>query len=205
MKTALKIIVCSIILVGSTLFFAHWSINSLETELSRIDKIQETNLANIIAIQKTKQVEAESPVTELSTTTTPELQTTAINVDDFKFTFPATYIDVYKECTYTVSWDDIGIESIDIALIDAGTKEKMGPISSGIPKNIIGQNIKNFEWKVGNVWPGEYYIFVSKINNSEVQKKSALINIGGLSSDLDVNGRQAFCSEHAISLKPTEI
>jgi hypothetical protein len=58
------------------------------------------------------------------------------------------------------------------ALLDAGTREAIEPIASGLAReNKIEPNSQNLDWKVGEVWPGKYYIKVSNINGVDLESK----------------------------------
>ena len=83
---------------------------------------------------------------------------------------------------------------MDFSLVDAGTREVIGPITGGIPKNIKGDNIENFNWKVGTVWPGRYYLLAANINNATLEKRSAVFNIKEASSGVDENNTVNQCN-----------
>lgn len=193
MKNAFKITTYVIILLGGTISFAYWSTTNFNIALSDIEKNQNMNLANIIPVEKPENTLQE----EKLATTTPEVVFSG-DLNEFKYIFPEKPTDVYKGCEYEISWSNIGVNSIDISLVDAGTREVMGPVTSGIPKNLTGENIENYKWKVGNVWPGKYYILATNINSTEVQKKSASVNVISPPSDLSQTDIATFCESKKI-------
>jgi hypothetical protein len=188
MNNTKKIVAFVVVLIGGTLGFAYWSIHNFNLAFSSFDKLQETNLSNVISAETLPTVTGTTTAeTVLATSTEP------VNSEEFKFIFPAKATDVYSGCKYEVSWTSSSIDSIDLSLVDAGTREVMGPIAGGIPKNITGQNLESFGWKVGSVWPGKYYILVTNINGTEIQKKSATVNIIDIPET--VEDIEKFCSE----------
>jgi len=194
MSSTKKIIFFVVILIGGALVFAYWSMQSFNLAFSNFDKLQESNLSNVISVRTPDEnvLDTSSASTTLATSPTELLPA---DLDSFQFIFPAKPTEVYSGCEYNISWNQVGADSIDISLVDAGTREAMGPVSAGIPKSITGENIENFKWKVGNVWPGKYYILATKINDTEIQKKSASLNIMSLPKEVTSTDIQKFCSE----------
>lgn len=90
---------------------------------------------------------------------------------NLSFVFPKKTSEVYNGCTYQISFQSsAAIGSLATALIDAGAKEPVDPIKSGLAKeNEIAPNSQSFDWKVGAVWPGEYYIKVTDIKGVDVR------------------------------------
>lgn len=169
MKDNKRIVFFVTLLIGGTLTFGFWSLYHFNKVFSNLDELSRDGVVyktqkNIIA----------------STTLNTDLSTTTIVSEDvgFKFIFPENKTDVYKGCQYKISWKSLSkINYIELSLVDAGTKEVIGPIAGGVPKNLSGSDLLDFSWKVGNVWPGEYYILISNINNNPVREKTKIINI----------------------------
>ncbi|MBI2063578.1 MAG: hypothetical protein HYT65_01125 [Candidatus Yanofskybacteria bacterium] len=95
-------------------------------------------------------------------------------------TFPQKDTGVYIGCTYPISWQSSTmISSLEAALIDAGAREAVEPKRSGLAKeNTIEKESQNLNWKVGfSVWPGAYYIKVSKIDGVEAEFRSKVFEI----------------------------
>lgn len=165
-----RIILIIFVLIGGVSFFGYWSINQFD---SAFDNLSASYTINIPSIpQPFKQ-------DEIFSTSTLALS----------FTFPQKDSDVYIGCTYLISWQSsTTISSLETSLIDAGTMEPAGPIASGLTKNnTIEKDLQNLKWKVGSVWPGEYYIKISKINGVEVESRSKVFVINKMPENIDID------------------
>ena len=88
------------------------------------------------------------------------------------------------------------IHSLETALVDAGTRETTGPIASGLAReNKIEPNSQSLDWKVGVVWPGEYFILISKINGVEIETKSKFFMIHEIPEGISTSERESMCKK----------
>jgi len=88
------------------------------------------------------------------------------------------------------------ISSLEAALIDAGVREAIPPKTSGLAKeNIIEKESQNLNWKVGFVWPGAYYIKISKINGVEAVFRSKVFEINNMPKGISAAEREKICKE----------
>lgn len=88
------------------------------------------------------------------------------------------------------------IRSFESALVDAGTGEAAGPIASGLAKeNVIKGDSQSLDWKVGVVWPGEYYIKVSNANGVDLEKKSGVFTISKIPENINADEREKICKD----------
>ena len=113
------------------------------------------------------------------------------------FTFPQKDTRVYIGCTYPISWQPSStVRSLEAALIDAGVREAIEPKTSGLAKeNTIEKESQNLHWKVGSVWPGAYYIKVSKINGVEAVFRSNVFEIKNMPKGIGADEREKICKE----------
>ena len=206
-----KRIAIVLVLIGSTALFYFWSTNQFKQVFNDLDSI------NIYSSYPTKQntesnlispeILGELAVSTESTTSTTDINTEAEASDtdietisdnlEFSFTSPQKGEDVYIGCTYSVPWESSTIVgSLSVDLIDAGTRETMGPIASGLLKqNIIEEGLQDLKWKVGVVWPGVYYIKVSNINDVETVFRSEVFNINKISENISISEKENICKE----------
>ena len=141
-------------------------------------------------------------VTATSTPTTSEaFSTTSSDQNDidlkFQLTFSPKKNGVYIGCTYEISWlASTTIRSIETALIDIGTRKPAGPVASGIPKeNIIDDDSQSLKWKVGVVWPGEYFISISNVNGVATDERSQRFIIHDIPNGSDEKEQKNLCEE----------
>lgn len=181
-------------LIGSASLFGYWSIGQFN---QAFDNLSSSNLAIVSSSSAypsfrphNTELASTSPETdgELATSTDSEVTLTtstssgqATSTDpELSLTFPQSNVQVYIGCIYPISWQPTSIiSSLETALIDAGTREAVGPKTGGLAKeNIIEKKQQNLNWKVGFVWPGTYYIKISKINgiDTETRSKAFMIN-----------------------------
>jgi hypothetical protein len=204
------------ILIGSATFFGYWSFNQFN---SAFDNLNDSYLASTNALyfslketrENAKLVSEEVATSTDSTgspqassgqaTTSPEASGLIIgSVDpELSFTFPKSNSLIYIGCTYPISWQSsTAINSLETELIDAGTRQPMGPIAAGLAKeNTIEKNSQSLRWKVGSVWPGGYYIKVSKINGVEVEFRSKTFQISKLPAGISEEEKSSICKASA--------
>src|SRR3989344_7429859 len=194
MRNWKRITLVIIILIGGTMSFGYWSIDQFS---NAFDDLSDSYLANTYSTYLSFKQNAEFTSTspdiseEVATSTNTELATTSPETSgsitgsadpELSFTFPQSNSQIYIGCTYPISWQSpTAINSLETDLIDGGTRKPMGPITSGLAKeNTIEKDSQNLEWKVGSLWPGPYYIKVSKINGVEAEFRSRTFQISGL-------------------------
>lgn len=192
MKNGIRIFLVSFVLIGGTALFGYWSLNrfnhSLDTlrdtcfeiankpQILYCDKTNKEQIATVTPVpepvpepapEPTPSVEGGEP--EPAPEPPPEITPTSATPTNLNlsFVFPKKGDEVYNGCTYEISFQSsAAIGSLLTALVDAGAKEPVEPSKSGLAEeNEIQPNAQSFDWKVGTVWPGEYYLKVSDIND----------------------------------------
>ena len=179
MKSWIRITLVIIFLIGSVAFFGYWSVgqfNQAFDNLSNSYYLTNTHSAYRSFSKPDAETASTSPeiYSGVATSTDTELVSATSTVSELSLTFPKSNTKVYVGCNYNISWEPpTTISLLESALIDGGTRKAVGPGTSGLAKeNIIEKDSENLNWKVGVVWPGEYYIKVSKINGIEKEIKS---------------------------------
>jgi hypothetical protein len=205
MKSWQRIILVSFVLIGGTMSFGYWSVHEFNNAFDNLsasyiaspyavnpsfrqnEKIASTSLEISGAISTSTEENS------LATTATTTLATTSEPI----FAFPEKGSKVYIGCTYPVSWQSpTMIKLLGIALVDAGTRELMGPIASGLARETTIKNDSTvLNWKVGGIWPGKYYLKISKINEVDVEIRSHVFTIGEIPKNTNVAGQEKFCKE----------
>lgn len=187
----MRIIIAVFVLIGGTVFFGYWSMNQFD---NAFDNLSASYVASVLSAPSPSEINDEQ-----ISTTSPEISGVLATSTDLElsFTFPQKGNEVYIGCTYLISWQSsTTISSLETALFDAGTRESTGPIASGLAKeNTIEKGSQNLKWKIGNVWPGEYYIKVSKINEVESEFRSKVFEINKMSEDVGVYEKENICKE----------
>ena|SRR3989344_2324683 len=199
MRNWKRITLVIFVLVGGTTFFGYWSIKQFNNVFDDLSASLASTYSSYPSFFK-QRAELASTFTEiyggLATSTNSELTSTS-TVPELSFIFPQNNTRVYIGCTYPISWQSsTTINSLETALIDAGTREAVGPIASGLAKeNTIGEDLVNLEWKVGVVWPGAYYIKVVKINGVEAEFRSKVFEINKMPENISTIEQKNICKE----------
>lgn len=192
MKSWKRITLVTFVLIGGFASFGYWAITQFDIAFDSFDSLSSSHLADTrSAYSSFKQ----NIVKEVASSTDAGIDT---DVDSgLSFTFPKSGDEVYVGCTYKISWQSLtDINSLETALIDYGTREPVGPIASGLAKeNIFKADPQNLLWKVGVVWPGSYYIKVSKINGAEAEFRSEIFKINKIPEGLDGEDGVNICKE----------
>lgn len=215
-----RITLISFVLIGGTAFFGYWSLNQFDSMLDDLSALYTANILTASSSFKKDAVLASTspeisgelatstgsgqatstdetiPVITSTTTTATTTLVTATSTDpELSFTFPPKGTRVYIGCTYPISWrSSTMINSLVTTLVDAGTRETMGPIASGLAKeNTIERDLQNLNWKVGNVWPGSYYIKISKINDVDTETRSKVFMISAMPKGTDKEEKINIC------------
>jgi len=200
-----RIILVIFVLIGGVIFFRYWSINQFNQAFDDLSAF------SYVAIVNTPSFFSDKTKKEQTPTTTPEIiSTPATSTDEtiilsagtsadleLSFTFPQKNDEVYIGCAYQLSWQSsTTISLLKTALVDAGTRESMGPIASGLAKeNAIEKDSQNLSWKVGVVWPGEYYIKVSNINGVDLETRSKVFTISKIPEGISADEKEKICKE----------
>ncbi len=193
MKNWIRIILACFVLLGGTALFAYQSLNQFNNALDNLS-------ASVLTIANTPPIPfSDKTNKEQISTTTPETTSTSATSTDLKlsFIFPQKGSEVYIGCTYQLSFQSSTIiRSLETALIDAVTIETVEPIASGLAReNKIEPNSQSLNWKVGVVWPGEYYIKVSNINGVDLENKSKVFTISKMPKGISADEREKICKE----------
>lgn len=197
------------ILLGGTGYFGYWALSQHNLALDTYGASYSQLGASFAAYSKsvldqttattTDSLEISTTTPQTISTTTPIILSTSATSTEVKlsFIFPKKNNDVYIGCTYQIPLQaSTTIHSLGAALIDAGTRETIGPIASGLAKeNAIEKNSQNLSWKVGVVWPGKYYIKVSNINGIDVETRSNVFTISKMPNDISAAEREKKCKQ----------
>ncbi len=180
------------VLIGGTATFSYWSINQFNLAFNSLDTSYLASTHEAYSSLR-RQV-------DLASTSPQASQISASSTDtniELSFSFPKKGFNIYSGCTYEIPLQSsTTIASIEASLIDRGTKDLINITKSGLQKNIELENSsQNFKWKVGSVWPGEYYIQTSKINGSDIQTKSEIFLINRMPEDIDVPAQKEICKQ----------
>ena len=188
-----RILIVTCCLVGGAGCFYYWSLGLFNQAFSQLD-VAYNSSALVVAPDIT-------PVTtDVATSTASTTDATNINsggtISDILFTFPVRGKTVYSGCTYDITWlASSTVRSIDLSLVDAGTQKPLGPITSGIPAHSEDKKIDRIQWKVGTVWPGNYYIGISQLNGTDVKMRSPKFIVEAIPDDVDMAQRADYCSQ----------
>ncbi len=176
--------------------FSYWSFKQFDNTLS---DLEEALTGNILLASPSLKKKPIAPIasTSLEVSFSPEIPIAPIASTSLEvsFNFPQKGAKLYIGCTYQISWQSSAtIHSLGTALVDAGTKELVGPIASGLAKEYtIEKDLQNLKWNVGVVVPGAYYITVSKINGAEAEFRSEVFDIHKAPAGFDANKSNTIC------------
>ncbi len=199
MKSWMRIILVVFVLIGGVAFFGYWSIGQFN---QAFDNLSTSYLANTpSAFQSLGRPDAGLASTspeandDVATSTEPESTSTS-TVSELSITFPKSNAQVYIGCTYPISWkSSTTIGLLETTLIDAGTRTAVGPNTSGLAKENAVKDPEKLNWKVGSVWPGTYYIKISKINGADTEIRSKVFVINKMPENIDISGQKDTCEE----------
>lgn len=196
-------------LFGSVSIFSYWSNSQFNQVFNDLNDLVVASSYSSYQSRPNSEIASTSPTTmgEVATSTDETIleiaSTTADSVADetfadleFTFTFPQEGDRFFTSCTYPISWQSSAvIDTVGIELVDAGTRDVVGPIASGLAyENAIENDLQNLEWKVGVVWSGAYYIKVSKINGDDVEFRSEIFEISKmLDEDISAGEKEIIC------------
>jgi len=200
MKNWIRVTFIFSVLIGGTALFGYYSFSGINNAFDNISAsyITISNTPLISLSNKTKEkVATTSPDTSpdnISTSTTSTATSTATDLN-LSIDLPKNNNEFYIGCTYQLSLQSsTTIDSLEAVLIDAGTQEVSGPIASGLAGEYeIKPDSQSLDWKVGVVWPGEYFILVSKINGIEKEIKSKYFMINKMTEGISANERENIC------------
>ncbi len=178
------------VLIGGTLAFGYWSINQFNLAFNSLDSSYLASTHEAYSSLK-REVDFASTSPQFS-----EISASSTDIE-LSFSFPKKGFNIYSGCTYEIPLQSsTTITSIEANLVDRGTKDLIDPTKSGLVKeNTLETRTQNFKWKVGSVWPGEYYIQTSKINGSDIQTKSQIFLISRMPEDIDVPAQREICKQ----------
>ncbi|MEK7613451.1 MAG: hypothetical protein AAB439_01070 [Patescibacteria group bacterium] len=170
MSKLLYISIVALILLGGVSYFGYWALNQNKLALDAYD-VSYNQLGTSLTAYTQLILERATDKDTLGAATASEVS----------FTFPTEGDELYIGCDYQVAWEtatttstsSVAVKSLDIALIDAETREVIGPIASGLSATSTDTESTYLDWKVGKVWPGKYHILISKINEQKTSTESA--------------------------------
>jgi len=203
MKNIIRIFLICFVFVGGAAFFGYWSMNQFNRYFDGLS----TSLANVNSAHRSfsrpSRPNEEIALTTLdifvgsATSTDPGSSSSTSTVSKLSLTFPENNTEVYIGCTYPISWhSSTTVNSLEVALIDVDTGETSGPIASGLAEEYeIKTDSQSLDWEVGVVWPGEYFILISKINGVEEEIKSKYFMINKMPEDISDNERENICKK----------
>ncbi len=216
MKGWIRITMVAFVLVGGTAFFGFWSISQLGKTIDNLSAVYLANTPLVDSLLKHRQnrelasssPEASDQLFATSTATSTDIRLASSSPEasglfatstdtELAFTFPQKEGGVYIGCTYPISWQSPEtISSLEAALVDAGTIETVGENIGGLTKvNIIEKGHRNLDWKVGSVWPGLYYIKISKINGADTEIRSKAFIINKILESVSIGEQGNICKE----------
>lgn len=217
MRNRIRIFLVCLVLAGGTAFFAYQFLNQFNKAIDDISasSFAIANTPPILFSDKTNKEQIPTSTQEtISTSTlttptedqiptsTPETVSTSTLTSttstDLKpsFIFSKKNNKVYIGCTYQLFsfQSSTTIRSLGTVLIDAGAIEIVEPTASGLArKNKIEPNSQSLDWKVGAVWPGEYYIKASNINGADLE--SRVFAIRKMPKGISVGQKEKICKE----------
>lgn len=175
------------VLVGATISFGLWSLAQISLAINTFEASYNQLGASRAASLR--------PASDNATTT--GAMGTATSTSEVGVLFTPEGGTVYIGCTYQIPFQaSTTVHSLEIALIDDNTGEKVGPIASGLAAvNELGPNSKSLGWKVGVVWPGSYYLKTSKVNDVYVETRSSTFTISGLPEGTLAGEQENTCKE----------
>ncbi len=222
MKNWARIILVCFVLIGGTAFFAYQFLNQFNSALDSLSasSFAIANIPPILFSDKTnkEQIPTSSPLAsqepvaeageptiststpETISTSTPETISTSATSTDLKPSLIFSKIsNVYIGCAYQLSFQSsTRIGSWETVLVDAGSKDTVESVASGLAKEYkIESNSQSLDWKVGEVFPGKYYIKASNINGII---RSKLFTIRKMPKGISADEKEKICKESDDSL-----
>ncbi len=178
------------VLIGGTVAFGYWSINQFNLAFNSLDTSYLASTHEAYSSLK-REVNLASTSPQVS-----EISASSTNIE-LSFSFPKKGSNIYSGCTYEIPLQSsTTLASLEASLVDRGTKDLIDTTKSGLSKDILLESgSQNFKWKVGSVWPGEYYLETSKINGSEIQTRSDIFLINRMPEDIDVPQQKEICKQ----------
>lgn len=198
MKNWMRIFLVCFVLVGSTAFFVYRSLNQFNRALDSISasSFATAKIPPILFSDKTNKDKEQIPTSTQEIVSTSTLAAST----DFKpsFIFPKIS-DVYIGCAYQISFQSSKtIRSLETVLVDAGSRDTVEPAVSGLAKEYkIELNSQSLDWKVGAIWPGEYYI---KASSTGGIIRSKVFTIKNMPKGISANEKAKICKKSDGSL-----
>jgi len=184
-----RITIWVFLLIGSALLFYLWShariqeINEnimVDDYIPVVKKTEDKSMYYVYSSSTSIQILLDRNLNkEEWSTSTLKISTSTIDDKDFNFKIPDSNSVFYTGCTYDIELDlgsDFKPDYIGVQLFDFGTQKKVDLKSSGLINSLtIKDSI--FRWSVGDIWPGDYYLFIPMINGLDVKIKSKKFRI----------------------------
>jgi hypothetical protein len=202
MKTWKRITLVSFVLVGSSLTFASWALNQFNDALATLGTPQ---VATVIRVRPpTLRLGTTTPATTTPATATSTLgqgrqsdSSGRLSVDP-----PGKGGKVYVGCTYPISWQaPVKVASLETTLFDARTQTAVPAATSRLIKaHTLSAEKLPLQWKIGGVWPGVYYLSISKINGTSLGERSSTFIIYAMPSALGSAEQKSLCESSGGTL-----
>ena len=200
----MRITLVVFVLIGGTMSFGFWSLQQFDNALENLSAASYLAVSPLVREISTATT---TPIVATSTLAISEASSTiSFNQDDidpkFQLIFSPKKSSVYVSCTYEISWlASTTIKSLETSLIDTGTSKSAGPVASGISKeNIIEDGSQSLKWKIGVVWPGEYFILISNVNGMATDERSQKFVIKEIPKGSNEKEKKNLCKETGGSL-----
>lgn len=211
MRNWIRIFLVCFVLIGGTAFFVYQYLNQFN---STLDAISASSFATakdtpVLLSDKTNKEQIPTSTTETISTSTTTSSTSSFSSSsttpitlatstdlNLSFIFPKKNNKVYIGCTYQLFsfQSSTAVRLLETTLIDAGNDKTVEPIISGLAKeNKIEPNSLSLDWKVGSIWPGEYYIKASNINDVDLESK--VFAIRKMPKGISTDEREKICKE----------
>ncbi len=193
MKNWIRIVLLCFVLIGGTMCFGYWSFSQFNNVFDNLDVSYLTSTSSTSVLEPKK-----TDNKEYFLNTLPETALFLTASTDFELasTFLQKGNGVYRGCTYKMYWKSSTTNALEIVLIDAGTKKAVESIYSGLVRESdVEKGLQNVTWKVGMVWPGEYYILVSRINGVDREIKSKTFTVKKTPETISKGEMAGLCSE----------
>ncbi len=213
MKNWIRIFFVCFVLVGGTALFSYQLLNQFNSTLDDLstssltiakvplvpiyDKTNKeqivTSTAEIISTSTSTQAVL-GVVISTSTAVTALISVTSTDLNS-SFIFPKNNNGVYIGCTYRLSFQlSTTTHSLVTTLFDAGTVDAVETVYSGLASvNEIEPNTQGFDWKVGLVLPGDYYIKASSVDGVDLE--SNVFTIRKMPKGISAAERQKLCKQ----------
>lgn len=211
MKNAKRIILVTILLIGGTLIFGYWSLRQFDLVFNNTTETSITkSIFSIFSKDKKNEVKDETneefpaPIVQDVEESPLVIETNIITNQEeseerelnLTFFSPVKENNFFIGCKYNIIWrSEVASDQLVFSLVDAGMRKKVSTFKSGMPENTTITNAKSLEWKVGDVWPGRYYVLISGASDEYLKKRSEVFEIKQIPQGTSPNLIADFCKK----------